>query len=248
MMNIQKLSETEKDLAISEIIRRGVISPRDKLGKMLEVRRTCTFHTLFFGVGDCLFIGLIAAVCVWMFLIHSGSQVIVCMIFAASPIAYIAAYLLTAWKERLLQLYDIKMTCRYTLRQIFAIRMVYFSGINILLNVLILFLFMRYWFSAVAFWKVMGLSFTAVFLYGAITLCVQIKGKPYLSTILPPVLWGTISVLVTALYGEELEKMLLNLAGSLVLIITVAVLVIYLIAMFAFFISRNKGEDNYAVS
>lgn len=248
MMNIQKLSEAEKDLAISEIIKKGVISPRDKLGKMLEMKHACTFRTLFFGVGDCLFIGLIAAVCLWLFVIQSGSQVMVCMIFAASPFAYIAAYLLTAWKERLLQLYDIKMTCRYTLRQIFAFRMIYFSGINILLNVLILSLFMRFWFSAVVFWKVMGLSFTAVFLYGAITLCFQIKGRPYLSTIFPPALWGTISVLVTAFYGEELEKILLNLAGSLVLIIIAAAFVIYLVALFAFFISNTRGEDNYAVS
>lgn len=248
MMNIQKLSEIEKNHAINEIVKKGIVKPSDKFRKMLEIKRVCTFRILFFGVGDCLFLGLLIAVCLWLFLIQAASQVIVCMIFAVSPFAYIASYLLTTWKEQLLQLYDIKMTCRYTLRQIFTFRMIYFSGINIFLNVLMLSLLMRFWFSAIVFWKVLGLSFTSVFLYGVITLIFQIEGKPYLTTIFPTVLWGTINALVIAFYGEKLEKILLNLAGSLVLIINIATLTIYLIALFAFFISKNKGEDNYAVS
>lgn len=246
-MNIQKLSETEKDLAISEIVKKGVIKPTDKYRKMLEMKRVCTFRTLFFGVGDCIFLGLLIAVCIWLFLIQAGSQVIVCMIFAVSPFAYIASYLLTTWKEHLLQLYDVKMTCRYTIRQISAFRMLYFSGINVFLNVLILSLLMRCWFSAIVFWKILGLSFASIFLYGVIMLIFQIKGKPYLTTILPPVLWGTINTFVIAFYGERLEKILLNLAESLVFIIAIAIFVIYLIALFAFFISKTKGEDNYAV-
>lgn len=248
MKNIQKLSETEKEFAISEIVEKGIMKPSDKFRKILEIKRVCTVHTLFFGVGDCLFLGLLAAACLWLFLIQAGSQVIVCMIFAVSPFAYIVSYLLATWKEHRLQLYDIKMTFRYTVRQVSAFRMIYFSGINIFLNTLILSLFAHLWFSAVVFWKILGLSFASVFLYGIIMLIVQIKGKPYWAILCPPVLWGTISAFVIAFYGGKLEKILLNLAGSLVLVITIAIFVIYLIALFAFFLSKNKGEDNYVVS
>ena len=44
-MSIQKLSEAEKDFAISEIVEKGVVKPGDKFRKMLEVGRVCTFHT-----------------------------------------------------------------------------------------------------------------------------------------------------------------------------------------------------------
>ena len=57
-MSMQKLSEAEKDFAISEIVEKGVVKPGDKFRKMLEVGSVCTFHTLFFGVGDCFLLGV----------------------------------------------------------------------------------------------------------------------------------------------------------------------------------------------
>ena len=246
-MSIQKLSEAEKDFAISEIVEKGVVKPRDKFRKLFEVRRACTFHTLFFGVGDCFLLGFLIAASVWLLLIQAGSQVIICMVFAVSPFAYIVSYLLTSWKEHRLQLYDIKMTCRYTVRQVSAFRMICFSGTNIFLNVLMLSLLMRFQLPAIAFWKILGLSFVSIFLYGIIMLVFQIKGMPYLTTVLPPVLWGIINVFVIAFYGERLEIMLLNLAGSLVFTITVIAFAGYLIALFVFFISKTREEENYAV-
>ncbi len=247
-MNIQKLSEAEKDSAISEIVEKGVIKPGDRFRKMLEVRRVCTFRTLFFGVGDCFLLGILIAACIWLLLIQAGSQVIICMVFAVSPFAYIASYLLTSWKEHRLQLYDIKMTCRYTVRQVSAFRMIFFSGTNMFLNVLMLSLLMWFQLPDIAFWKVTGLSFASIFLYGMIMLVFQIKGMPYLTMVLPPVLWGVINTFVIAFYGEGLEAVLLDLAGSLVFIITVIVFVGYLIALFVFFISKTREEEYYAVS
>lgn len=247
-MSIQKLSEAEKDFAISEIVEKGVIKPGDRFRKMLEAGRACTFRTLFFGVGDCFLLGILIAVCIWLLLIQADSQVIVCMVFAVSPFAYIASYLLTAWKEHRLQLYDIKMTCKYTVRQIYAFRMIYFSGINIFLNVLMLSLLMHFRLPVIDFWKILGLSFASIFLYGIIMLVFQIRGMPYLTMMLPPLLWGMLNAFVIAFYGEKLETMLLNLAGSLVFMMTVMVFAGYLIALFVFFISKTGEEENYAIS
>lgn len=246
-MRTQKLSEAEKDFSISEIVKKGVVKPGDQWKKMFEVRRACTFHTLFFGVGDCFLLGLMVAACIWLLLIQAGSQVMVCMVFAVSPFAYIASCLLTSWKEHRLQLYDMKMTCRYTLRQISAFRMICYSAGNMFLNVLMLSLFMRFRLPAIAFWKMAGLSFASIFLYGIIMLAFRIKGKPYLTTMFPPVLWGGINAFVIAFYGEALEAMLLNLAGSLVCMITVAVFAGYLFALFSFFIAKTREEEQYAV-
>lgn len=240
MTNIHKLSGNEKDITINEIVKNGIIKPSDKLRKMLDVKHICTFRTIFFGVGDCLFLGLLAAVCLWFFLIQADSQVMVCLIFAFSPFAYMVSYLLTAWKEHLLQLYEVKMTCKYTIRQISAFRMIYFSGFNIFLNVLLLSALIKFWFSAVIFWKILGLSFSAVFLYGIIMLVFQIKGKPYLTIIVPPVLWGIVNAWMIAFYGEKLENALLNLAGSLVAAIMAAVFMIYLFMLLVIFMSTNQ--------
>ncbi|MCM1044670.1 MAG: hypothetical protein NC417_04085 [Candidatus Gastranaerophilales bacterium] len=247
MRNIRRLSEAEKGLAVREIVRKGLVKPRDQFRKLFAIKRICTFRTVLFGAGDCLFLGILAAVCLWFFLTRVDSQVIVCMVFAVSPFAYIVSDLLTTWKEHLLQLYDVKMTCRYTIRQISAFRLLYFSGFNLFLNVLLVALLTRFWFSAVIFWKILGLSFSAVFLYGVILVLFQMKGNPYLTSIFPPVLWGMVNALVIAFYGEEVEKMLLGLAGSLVAMIMLVLLGIYLITLFAFFTSKSKVEDQYVI-
>ena len=241
-MNIQRLSETEKDHAIRKIVKKGIITPGDRFRKIMDIKRVCTFRTLFFGVGDCLFIGLLIAVCLWMLLMQADPQVIICIIFTISPFAYISLYALTTWKEHVIQLYEVKMTCRYTFKQFSAFRMMYFSGINMILNVLMLFWLLTFKLSVVLFWKAMGLSFAAVFLYGAIMLIFQIRGKPWLTAAIPPALWVTINALVIAFYGERMEQMLLDLAGVLVLIIAVAMCMIYFAALFHFFESRT-GEE-----
>ena len=241
-MNIQRLSENEKDIAIQKIINKGIITPGDRFRKIMDIKRVCTFRTMFFGVGDCLFIGLLIAVCLWMLLIQADSQVIICIIFAISPFAYISSYVLTTWKEHVIQLYGVKMTCRYTIRQISAFRMMYFSGINMILNVLMLIWLLTFKLSAVWFWKAMGLSFAAVFLYGSIMLIFQIRGKTYLTAALPPALWVTVNALVIAFYGEQTEQMLLDLAGILVLIIAVTMCIVYFASLFHFFISRTWEE------
>ena len=246
-MNIQKLSENEKDAAVREIVRKGVVTPMDKIRKIIHIRQMCTFHTLFFGVGDCLFLGLLIAFSLWLFLIRADSKVIVGLIFAVSPFAYIASYLLTTWKEHLLQLYEIKMACRYTIRQVSAFRMMYFSGANLLLNVSMLYLLVKFQLSGVIFWKTLGLSFSAVFLYGVVMLAFQLKGKPYLTMIFPPVLWGVVNTFVIAYYGEALEKMLLGLAGGLVVIIMIVLFFTYLIMLYGFMLSQMKGDESYVI-
>ena len=241
-MNIQRLSESERDIAIQKIIKKGIITPGDRFRKIMDIKRVCTFHTLFFGVGDCVFIGLLIAVCLWMLLMQADPQVVICIIFTISPFAYISLYALTTWKEHVIQLYEVKMTCRYTFRQFDAFRMMYFSGINMILNVLMLFWLLTFKLSVVLFWKAMGLSLAAVFLYGAIVLIFQIKGKPYLTAVFPPAFWGTINALVIAFYGEKMEQMLLDLAGVLVFIIAVVMCMVYFVALFHFFVSRT-GEE-----
>lgn len=241
-MNIQRLSETERDLAIQKIIKKGIITPGDRLRKIMDIKRVCTFRTLFFGMGDCLFIGLLIAVCLWMLLMQADPQVIICIIFTISPFAYISLYALTTWKEHVIQLYEVKMTCRYTFRQFSAFRMMYFSGINMVLNVLMLSWLLTFKITVVLFWKAMGLSFAAVFLYGAIMLIFQIKGKPYLTAAFSPAFWITINALVITFYGEQMEQMLLDLAGVLVLIIAVVMCLIYFAALLHFFESRT-GEE-----
>ena len=248
-MNIQTLPETEKELAIRAIIARGLVTPGGRLRKLAGLWRACAFRTLFFGAGDCLALGLLLAACLWGLLAQADPRLLACLAFAVSPFAYTASHLLTVWKEHMTQLYEMKMTCRYTIRQVGALRMVYFSGLNLLLNTASLSVLSRFCFPGAALWRLLGLSFTAVFLYGILLLLCQLFLRPGLRAAAPPLLWGAACTLLLGRYGVRAERFLLSLPGLVVAAAALVSLLIYLAALSAclLHIPENREEEPYAV-
>ena len=59
------------------------------------------------------------------------------MLFATAPVFFVFAVLLTEIAERINLLYELKMTCKYTILQITAFRVVCFSLIGTVLCTLI---------------------------------------------------------------------------------------------------------------
>lgn len=241
MRNTEKLSTTEKDLAIRKIIQQGVVTPWDRLRKIFNINSVCSLQTLFFGVGDCLFLSILIAACLWMFLVQLDSQIIVCMIFGISPFAYITLYALTSWKEHILYLYEMRMTCKYTIKQITVVRMIYFSAINMILNVLILACFSQSFNTHIELWKVIGLSFTSVFLYGSIMLFVQLRKNTFWASVVTPTFWIVFNAAIIFFYGAGIEQILLNLTNSLVISFAVVSLVLYFFVLFHYSLSKKAG-------
>lgn len=240
-MSTWKLSETEKENAIHNIVRNGVVSPADKIKEFLNAGKRCRLHVLFFGVGDCLFLGILITVCLWLLLLQFHIQTILCSVFACSPFAYIALFFLTTWKEHMVQLYEMKMSCHYTIRQVTAWRMIYFGFGNMLINTAVLALFVHMQNSFVPFWKTLGLSFASLFLYGIMMLFFQIKGRLYLSVAIPPVIWTVLNLLVILNYGVQVEKVLLNLANGLVLVFLFVTCMAYLVMLYSFSTTKCMG-------
>lgn len=241
-MNTWKPSEIEKESAIQNIVRHGIVSPADRIKGLLDASRACPFGILFFGVGDCLFLGVLIMVCLWLFLLQFNTQMILCSVFALSPFAYISSFFLTTWKERIVQLYEVKMSCHYTIRQVTALRMIYFSLGNMFINTAALLIFAREQTRFIPFWKTLGLSFSSLFLYGVIMLLFQIRGSLHLSVAIPPFTWILLNLFVVMYYGEQVEKMLLNLAGGFVFILVIATCVAYLFMLYSFSVTKNMEE------
>lgn len=241
-MNTWKLSEIEKEKAIQNIVQQGVVSPADKIREVLNASRSCSFRILFFGVEDCLFLGILVTICLWLFLLQFNTKTILCSVFALSPFAYISCFILTTWKEHLVQLYEVKMSCHFTIRQVIALRMIYLSFGNMLINTIALSLFVQTQTTVIPFWKTLGLSFTSLFLYGVLMLSFQIKGRMYLSIAIPSIIWGLCNLFITFYYGNRVERLLLNLTGTLVLIIVSCSFIAYLFMLYYFFTTRYKEE------
>lgn len=241
-MNTWKLTENEKEKAIKAIVCQGVVSPGDKIREAVHVGRACSLRVLFFGVGDCLFLGSLLSVCLWLFFMQVHTKTILCSVFALSPLAYICCFAFTTWKEHLVQLYEVKMSCHFTIRQVIAFRMIYLSFGNMLLNTLALSLLTKTQMMVIPFWKTLGLSFSSLFLYGILMLFFQIKGRMYLSAVLPAILWGMGNLFLILCCGNQVERFLLNLTDTLVAGIVSGSLAAYLFTLYSYFTARDREE------
>lgn len=246
-MNIEMLSEDKKNLAIQEIIDKGIVSPHDRLRKLAGAFRFCIPKYLFFDMGDCIFIGLLAAFIGWVLLWRVNDNFLCCSLLVASPFAYMAIYLLTTWKEYQQQMYEMKMVCFFDLYQVTALRMLYFSSLNIVLNFIILFSERSFFHSDTLFWRLLGISFSAIFLYGLLLILFQLKGQGRKSFILPPSLWIVANSIAFIFLKEHIEKFIMELSVYIVYTVTVVLLLLYLAALYIYMIA-GKGGKEYAVS
>lgn len=241
------LSEAEKNHAIKEIIDKGVVSPQDKARKLLATFRFCIPKYVFFDMGDCIFLGMLAAFIGWVMLWSVNENFLCCALLCASPFAYMATYLLTAWKEYQQQMYEIKMVCFFNLYQVTALRMLYFSSLNLVLNFLLL-LFERYFFaSEILFWRLLGISFSAIFLYGILVILFQLKGQNRKSFVLPPFLWIMFNSLSFVFWNEQIEGIIMELSIYIVYTVTIVLFLLYLTALYVY-MTAGMGGKEYAVS
>lgn len=246
-MNTWKLSEVEKEKSIQAIVHEGVISPAAKIREMGHVSRACSLRTLFFGVEDCLFLGILLTLCLWLFLLPFHPKTILCTVFGLSPFAYIVCFILTTWKEHLVQLFEIKMCCFYTLRQVIALRMIYLSLGNMFINIITLSFLPHTQSTVIPFWKTLGLSFTALFLYGILMLFFQVKGRTCLSIALPAIIWGLCNLFINFYCGNQVEKLLWHLTDTFIFIVVSCSFIAYLFMLYYFFTTTYKEEIQNAI-
>ena len=246
MMNTEMLSEDKKALAIQEIIEKGIPSPRDRFRKLAAAFRFCLPRYLFFDMGDCIFIGLLAAFIGWVGLWRINGSFLCCSLLFASPFAYMAVWLLTAWKEYRQQMYELKMVCFFDLYQVTALRMLYFSSLNLVLNFLILWSGRSFFHAELLFWRLLGISFSAIFLYGLLLILFQLRGRGRKALILPPFLWIVANCTAFIFWNEHMEKFILELSVSIVYAAAAGLLLLYLAALSLYMTAGKEGKE-YAV-
>ncbi len=163
-------------------------------GTLRAGRRSIPLSVVFFGVEDCLFLPVLASL---LCLIPGAALVpfdpAAPMLFLGSPALYAALHLLTAWKDKMSGMAEWRRTCRLSAWTLLALRMLVFGGLAAALcvpaNVLVWRISGRIWSLP---WM-LGLSFSSLFLYAALTLfCLRLRR----GMVLPPAVWGSVGLLL----------------------------------------------------
>ncbi|NLO86129.1 MAG: hypothetical protein GX096_12005 [Clostridiales bacterium] len=242
-------TEMEKNKSIQRILENGMPRQRSLGNALVNLWHSVGIHGLFFGLGDCVFLSILACGVIWFGLLASfGSNPnsLFLLIFFASPFLYAAMHMLSAWKEIMNGTYEQMMTCQCNLRQVTILRMLIFGGISVVVAALTGMAISALIAKEISVFRILGISFSSLFLYAALSLLVEWKCHAPWSIGMPAVVWTVIFIALLFL-GERAEQLLLSVPTAVFWNVVAGALAAYFLMLKRFYFDSKEGVLLHAI-
>lgn len=248
-MSIKMPSEEEKNKSMSFILDKGLSQKKNNHIKIPELMGKIGIRNLFWGTWDCIFLALIggitlATVFILPFVMYK--QILPIGLFLFSPAIYGLLHFLTIWKEKQVGLYEIKMTCRYSLKELTAVRMAFFGGASVLSDVLFVLILKRQPDVFLSFFQMIGVSLSALFLYGTATL-LSLSYARYSKQWIVPVVWCSVCI-SPVLFHVDVMEVLMQIPSAVALAVAFLTALLFFVRLEHYVSKSNIGGNYYAVS
>lgn len=240
-MNIPMPDEAEKKKSIAYIKDNGLEKKDGLFSAMYKLHRAIGFKNICFGVGDCIYLAIMCAVIAYGILFAVNGDHLRCVVLITSPLFFIAAQVLTAWKDSMTQTAEIKAVCKYRPSHITAFRMLFFSLASIAADIPVSYAVSRFYDSE--FWNILLLSFCALFFYSVLMVLTLLCFKHRYSEFILPAAW----ILLNLIPLTDIEKwtIFLNSIGTAVpLALTALFIILYIIGL-NFLVKKGETKNAY---
>ena len=133
------------------------------------------------------------------------------------------------------------MSCKYTMFHLVAFRMLAFSSISIVCNTIyILVISLKY--QSIDFWSLLAVSFSSLFIFSVLFIYICYSGgqkntAPYMFSIG----WMGVNATLAACFGSNYEAFLTRIPGFLYVLVTGAMLWLYIIGLKQLILRKAKG-------
>lgn len=236
-------TEAEKDAAVHHIVAVGM-KCAGLFTQLAEIYRALGLQCIFRDTADCFAMAIISFLCAAFSLSVCYIENAVAVLFAVSPLFYVVLTVSVQWKEHMTGLYELKMTCKYTIQKVTAFRMSCFliAGLpacGILAAV----------FEAVScdgrFIRLLLISVCSMFLCAVIMMLAIIMVKRPALYLSVPLIWGFACITLAATFSKVWDSFLMNISYTIVIAVIIACAVIYLIQIKKL-INKNMEDVIYA--
>ena len=122
------MNENEKDASIEFILAQGLVKPQTVRARISEMIRALGFRYIFWDTGYGLIFAAVTIFAALALFTTVPEDFRYSSAVAAAPLLYLLIMVFAETSERVCGLYDIKQTCRYTIRQITALRVICYSA------------------------------------------------------------------------------------------------------------------------
>lgn len=166
-MNRMEPTQSEKDAAIENILVQGLARPKSLYDYLFEINRTFGLRYTFFNAAQAMITAILSIGLCSLMIPVGQERFAFSALFAFSPVLFVFIFLFTETIERVSGLYELKMTCKYTIQQLMAFRIVCLSLVGMLLCVA-----MSLFLGRADFIKALSISLSALFLFSFLSVFV----------------------------------------------------------------------------
>ena len=236
------MNENAKNTSIEHILAKGLVKPRTARSHIAEMLRTVGLRYIFWDTGYSCFFATVSFSIVFALFVSAPTDFKYSSAVAVAPLSFLLMTVFAETSEQLCGLYEIKQTCRYTIRQITAVRVLCYSvagaGFTAVISVIGV-SSPSQGFVVYGFFSMFTLCLSALFICAVLSLTVMRYFRNTWANIVFSATWIFVNIALPTLIGNRWETIL----GSIPIAVSVAVTVIGA-AGFAVQISKMLSEEN----
>jgi len=235
------MNEKEKNASIEYILTQGLVKPKTARSRIVEMAHTLGFRYIFWDTGYSVFFAAVSFAIVFAMFVISPSAYRYSAAVAVAPLSFLLILTFAETSERSCGLYELKQTCRYTIRQIAALRVLCYSFAGAIFTAVIAAMGAN---DTYEFVSLFTLCLSALFICAALSQVMMRFLKNKWANAFFSAAWIFINIAFPFSLGDKWEKVL----GTIPIAISVIVAVIGA-AVFAYHVSKMLSEvDKYALA
>jgi hypothetical protein len=224
------ITPDERDRAIEAILTKGLTRPVPIWAFLRDMWRNLGPKLIFWDLAPAVLVSCVVLLGYITLILLQLSRLetawnVYAMLFLFSPILFISLTVCTEAIERLGGIYEIKMTSKYTIRQITTFRLLSFALAGTVFTVLGSIFLSSAW-EALQFVQLFSLALSSLFLCSLLTIYTmrRLRGGWYIGAII----WTAIGVLPVLLFRENWDSFLSSLPPAVTLGVAVIACVFFL--------------------
>jgi hypothetical protein len=199
------MNEQEKNRSIEYILDHGLVTPLTARERIAEMTRTLGLRFIFWDTGySILFAAVTLAAILALFCIVPSDYRCSAAV-AAAPLLFLLITLFAETSERACGLYELKQTCRYTVRQITALRVMCYSAAGAAFSAVIAAISAE---SSFEFLSLLPLCLSALFVCAAVALSVLRFVRGQWANAIFSALWVFANIALPFALGKQWETAL----------------------------------------
>lgn len=229
-MNMNKPSPAEKERAIEFILSKGLVQPKSLWHHLYEMYRNLGFKHLFLNTWYPVILSIVLMVGFLYLCPLSPEKFKYTVLFAAAPVFFIFVVLLTEiieWQDS--GLYELKMTCKYTIQQIAAFRVLCFSLMGTMLSTLTV-LFSKYS-DATDLFRSLSLSLSALFLCSYLSIWIMRSFTSRWNHFTPLLIWIVMTLCPLWILKERWELFLSQIPLAITLFVALILFALFMMEL-----------------